>query len=426
MNKILMPPSGQTTDQFVIGQWRKKVGDFVKRGDVLLEVETDKAVAEIQSYAKGYLLKILAKEGDTASVGDIIAILGEKDEILESAVQYNQKSEPITVEKQSKDISSEMEIIENEYVDIIPGSSPVIKEAAKEKRGQDLEKLHATQRAESIQASPAAKNEAKILNTSISEIAQALNKSLIKKQDVETYIKRGMQQKSYNDLQSAKVVPVSKMRKIIAQRLTECVQNVPTFQLDVDVDMSSCIRLREFYNNQDGQQKASYHDIIAKCLSVAIQKHELINAEFGETEIKVFKFVNVGIAVSTPQGLLVPVVKRVNELTIMQIAVESKKIIEACRYNAQSEEMLQGGTITISNLGLYPITRFGAILNPPQPCIVALGAIQDRAVIVKGNITVLPMMTITATFDHRLIDGAYGAAFLQDFKGILENPAIML
>jgi pyruvate dehydrogenase E2 component (dihydrolipoamide acetyltransferase) len=214
------------------------------------------------------------------------------------------------------------------------------------------------------------------------------------------------------------------MRRIIAERM-HAGSSVPTFAAEIEVDMSACMRLRSDLNQHAKEGKFAYHDIIAKCAAIAVGDHPLINASFTPEGIRVRREVNIGIAVSLDHGLVVPVVRGVRGKDIKAIARENANNIAQVRTGKFDPILLENGTLTISNLGKYPISRFTAILNPPQSCILAIGAIQSRVIWVDGAPREQPTATITGTFDHRVIDGSYGAEFLTDLKQLLEHPHLL-
>ncbi len=435
MNKIFMPSSGQTTDQLIVAQWLKKIGDPVNRGDALLEIETDKATQEIQSYAKGVLLKVMAKEGDTVSSGDLIALVGEPGELdLEKEQgQTLPRPSPVVAESISETkpnlAASEItptptvlglpaEPISEEYIAIVKGAFIPALPVTTVPPAQGSVKPRGEMAA--VQSSPAAKHAARIFNVDIHEIADILKKVSIKKKDVEDFVNRA----DTDDLALLETIPLTKTRRIIAERLTSSATTVPTYQVEVEIDMESCIDLRECLNRQEGKPKVSFHDLVVLGVCAVVDRHPLINGTYTAQGTNVFRHVNVGIAVSSPAGLIVPVVRRASELGIRGIAAESRKLIEAVRAGRQTPEMLTCGTITISNLGIFPVSRFTSLLNPPQSSILSLGVIQKRVVYRNGEVVVRSMMNVTGTFDHRIVDGAYGASFLADLKEVLENPAL--
>ncbi len=398
LKKITMPPGGQTTDELIIAKWHKQVGDKVNRGDVLLEVETDKATLEVESFAKGSLLKIMVNEGDKAYVGDVIAYVGNESDLTELEESATDKSVAPQVPE------------EDEYQPIMP-EMPVETELETEKSDRPI-------------ASPAAKKAVRDLGYDLSDVYEKTGKPILKKNDVFAYSPEKVETTS--EISDYEIIPISGMRKTIASRMVESVTTIPAFGAEIEVDMSACMTFRSEMNNYTKDVKIAYHDILAKCFAVAAKDYPLVNASYGTDGIKVYKSVNAGIAVSLENGLVVPVTMAVDKKNLAEIAKESKESISKVREGHIDPANLEAGTMTISNLGMYPVSRFTAIINPPQTCILALGAIVKRPTWKEGQWVEKPIMTITASFDHRVVDGAYGAAFLGKLKKLMEYPALML
>ncbi|MCD8350574.1 MAG: 2-oxo acid dehydrogenase subunit E2 [Planctomycetaceae bacterium] len=407
LNKITMPSAGQNTDKFTIIRWVKSVGDPVTRGDVLLEVETDKATLPVESFAKGTLLQVFFNDGDTVTAGDVIALVGEKGDAEEAP------STPVPAETYVATQDTESDA-GDDYVPIQP-SAPG--SAATPHASASVKNAPPAFVGEKIQASPAAKKSARDRSISLAQIAAATGKTRIKAADVAAF-------ENHNGGQVCDILPISSMRKTIATRMLASTTSIPSYTVEVEVDMTALQELRE-HSRQTGTRMA-YHDLFAKCVATAIADHPLINASYTDDGIILHQKINVGIAVALEEGLIVPVVKDVAAKRLGAIAAESAALVEKARSGKLAPNEMQEGTITISNLGSFPVSRFTAIINPPETCILAIGGIMNRPTIQNGNLVERPIVTITATFDHRLIDGAYGAAFLADLKGYIEAPASML
>ncbi|MGI6578967.1 MAG: dihydrolipoamide acetyltransferase family protein [Saccharofermentanales bacterium] len=408
MKEIKMPPGGQNVDELMITTWEKSEGDQVKRGDVLLTVETDKAAMDVESFASGTLLKIFYEEGDMVKIGEVIALVGNPDEIakIEKPAEYGKSD--IQSPAAQVPVSAE-----DEYQPIMPAATDTAeKESTPEIKSSDG----------FIRVSPAAKKLIRDLNLNIEDIEPVKGK--ISQKDVENYLNKIETKEEESDFQR---IPLTNARKTISKRLTTSVQERPTFHAEVEVDCTNIIKLRKDIFEKY-QKKVSYNDIISKSLVNCINKYPLINAKMTEQDIIVFNSVNVGIAVALEENLIVPVVKNVEKLTILEIAEINSANINIVRSGKYNPEITQNGTITISNMGMYNISRFTAILNPPEVTILAIGNINKKAVWdeVQEKFMAKPMMTITGTFDHRVVDGAYGAKFLSLLKELLENPLLML
>ncbi|HHU53858.1 MAG TPA: 2-oxo acid dehydrogenase subunit E2 [Clostridiaceae bacterium] len=410
MKKIKMPPGGQNVDELMITTWEKSVGDQVKRGDILLTVETDKAAMDVESFASGTLLKIFYEEGEVVKIGDVIALVGNPDEIAEikKSAEYEKS---IDIQSPTVEVS---EAIEDEYQPIMPTET--------DKAEKDL-KYEDKSSDEFIRVSPAAKKLIRDNKLNIEDIEPTKGK--ISQKDVEEYIKKN--QTTPKEESDFKRIPLTNARKTISKRLTKSVQERPTFHAEVEIDCTEIIKLRKDLFEKY-QEKVSYNDIIAKALVNCIKEYPLINAKMTEQDIIVFNSVNVGIAVALEENLIVPVVKNVEKLTILEIAKNNSENINTVRSGKFNPEITQNGTITISNMGMFNISRFTAILNPPEVTILAIGRINKEPIWneEQEKFVAKPLMTITGTFDHRVVDGAYGAKFLNMLRELLENPLLML
>lgn len=421
IKEITMPAGGQTTDTSTVGMWLVKEGDQVRRGDPLLEIETDKATLTVESFAKGTVLAILAEEGDTAAAGEVIAYIGEQSDILEVQSKAAGDHQPQKAETGEKACDNDSILSEEEEYQPIDKQAPVRYACGETllENGKDSPK---------IRAMPNAKFAAKERNVSLSEVAGYAKKSTLNRRDVEAYARNKMEGKeeAAKDATEDVRVPLTNMRKVIARRMLESSQNIPAFQVSVEVDMSQCIAFRELANTLCKDTKISYNDIIFKCTEAAINEFPYVNASYTEEGIILHRHVNIGLAVSVDGGLVVPVVQDVKHRSITEISKINGENIKKARNAQLSKDEMSGGTITISNLGMYPITSLQAIINPPEVCILALGAVKQKPVLVNGEWKAVQVMNITGSFDHRVIDGAYGAQFLTRLKQIIENPALAL
>ncbi len=414
LKEITMPAGGQTTDTSVVGTWLVKQGDKVKRGDPLLEIETDKATLTVESFAKGTVLAILVEEGDQASAGDVIAYIGEESDLpeLEKRLKGEKAEAPEEDRTQKASPQAAAEGEEAEYQPIDP-SSPVRYVSGKEDLGE-------------IKAMPNAKKIAREQQVSLRDVAEFAGKSILKRQDVQAYLdQEGKNAAEVKEAEDTRI-PLTTMRKVIARRMLESSANIPSFQATVEVDMTNCIALRGAVNAGRKEGKISYNDILFKCMEAAIRRYPYLNASYTDEAILVHKDVNIGLAVSVEAGLVVPVNKKVNGKGIEEIAADNRTNIQKAREGKLAPEDMSGGTITLSNLGMYPVTEFNAIINPPEVCILAVGAMEEKPVWEDGQWKPVPVMKITGSFDHRVIDGAYGAQFLAELKKIMENPALAL
>lgn len=401
LNKITMPSAGQTTDTLTIVRWVKSVGEPVKRGDILLEVETDKANLEVESFAKGTLLKILFSEGDAVKAGEVIALVGAEGDLVAAA------AEPATS-------APAPDADDDDYAPILPAAAA----GGNSRQEPAVSPKPCPTGPVLYQASPAAKKVARDRNVSLECVAAATGKSLVKKADVLAF-EDGTAGSSDYDL-----VPLTAMRRTIAARMLASTSTIPTYTVEIEADMTALVAMRSEYKRAG--EKVAFHDLLTKCVASAIDKHPYINGSYSDEGLRIHKRINVGIAVAMDNGLIVPVVRDVRHKRIAGIARDSAALVEKARSGKLTQQEIQGGTITISNLGVYPVSRFTAIINPPESCILAVGGTINRPCLVDGQLQERPVATITATFDHRIIDGAYGAAFLADCKRYIENPLAML
>lgn len=394
--KITMPAGGQTSDKLKICKWHKNVGDPVKKGDVLFEVETDKAVLEVESYAAGYLIAKYYDEGEEVTVGEIVAYVGSKDEKMSDSTQSMENS------PKSEKIDKEWE---EEYAPIMGNEA------------ESSDKLLAT---------PLARETAKSIGLSLDDIASTMHGEIIYNQNVLDY--RGREIEESSQEKEFYYMPASNLRKTIAKRMVESTKISAHYSLFIDVDMTQVISWRKNFNSfiKDSGIKISVNDFIIKCVTAAIKKIPEINAVFEQEQIKIWNSVNFGVAVSVEDGIIVPVVKNCEKISLFEIAKENSKNIKAVRDGKITNDMLSGGTITVSNMGMLGVSRFTSIINQPESTILSVGSIEDKAVVEKGQVVIRPMMTITATFDHRTIDGARGAEFCKLLKEYLQNPSFLL
>ncbi|MCL2864106.1 MAG: 2-oxo acid dehydrogenase subunit E2 [Lachnospiraceae bacterium] len=404
IKKIIMPSGGQTTDQSLVAVWNVKKGDPVNRGDVLLEVETDKATLPVESFAKGVVIDILVEEGDFATTGEVLAVIGHESDV---AAYWEEQSNSRTDKSKATTPIAEVKP-DDEYMPI----------------GQKI-----TSHTNKIKAMPNAKKFAKEQQIPLDDVAKELNLAVIKRADLIQYIERKQTNSGISDaITTAEYtdIPHTNMRRTIARRMLESTQNIPTFQITTEIDMTECIHFRKSVNARYPNNNISYNDIIMKVIAAAVELYPNVNAMWTEDAIRQFKGVHVGLAVSVENGLIVPVIHGVEHLKLRQIAEKARTLINKARDGELKSEDMQGGTITISNLGMYPVQHFTAILNPPEVCILALGSIKDKVILQDGNVQAVPTISATATFDHRVVDGAYGAQFMAYVKELLECPALLV
>ena len=419
-SQITLPRLGQGMESGVIVRWLKSEGDQVEKGEALYELDTEKVTQEVEADASGVLLKILANEGDEIEVGKPIAVIGEAGEEVPEEEETPDRVEPdeggdeIGVEKPAEAPEREEDRERG-------------REAAPEGPSEPAQRVNGGR----VKASPLARRIAKERGIDLAQLRGTGPEGRIVAEDVERA------QVSPRAAPSAapaaapptevEVVKLNQMRKTIARRMTEAWE-APAFQISMSADMSASIRLREalLERVQEGGVRPTYSDILTKIVALGLMRHRDMNAHYGGDEVRLFPTANIGIAVAVPHGLVVPVIGSCETKTIEEIAAARADVVSRTREGKLRTEDLEDGTFTISNLGMYGVERFTAVLNPPQAGILAVGAIEERAVVVEGELEIQPRMDMTLTVDHRSVDGATASEFLQTVKAFLEEPGLAL
>lgn len=408
---IKMPRLSDTMEEGNIVGWLKKVGDKVSPGDILAEVETDKATMELESFYEGTLLHIGVPEGPVA-IGALLAIIGKDGEDISALLAENgtnaeptpkvAPSEQKTPPEPVKEASAEVAIASNVSTadaDSRLKASPLAKAIAEEK-GIDLSTIKGTG------------DSGRIIKRDLANLD--VDKSAHKAVSVASYPAGG-----YKD------IPLSQMRKTIARRLGESKFNAPHFYLTIEIDMENTIAARTRIN-AGGVYKLSYNDFVIKAAAAALVKHPQVNASWKGDFIRENYDIHIGVAVAVPDGLLVPVVRHANHLGLAAINAEVKELAGKAKDKKLSLDEMQGNTFTISNLGMFDIDEFTAIINTPDACILAVGTIAEKPVVKNGAIVPGHIMKVTLSCDHRVVDGAVGASFLKTFKEMMENPVMIM
>jgi pyruvate dehydrogenase E2 component (dihydrolipoamide acetyltransferase) len=397
-----------------IVKWLKSEGDSVEKGEPLYELDTDKVTQEVEAEASGVLLRIAVSEGEVP-VGETIAFIGEEGEQAPEPSGNGESAAP-QVDEDSQEEGSPGPAREEERERGRAASEQI-----------DEARQRPTQDGGRVKASPLARRIARERGIELSALTGTGPEGRIVAEDVE---RAGVSAAPAAPAPAAAPGEVERreltsIRKTIARRLTEAWQ-IPVFQLQVSVDMARAnelvARLRE---HEDGP-KATVTDVLTKVCAAGLLRHREVNAQYTDDAILLYPTANIGIAVAAPQGLVVPVIHGAERLRLTEIATARADIVSRAREGKLERGDLENGTFTISNLGMYRVERFTAVLNPPQAAIVAVGATEERAVALDGELVVRPTMTITGTFDHRAVDGAPAADFLQTVKELLEEPALML
>jgi len=391
MHEVIMPKLGMTMESGLIVNWLKEEGEHVKKGEPLLDVMTDKVTIEVESFNTGYLKKILAREGEEIPVTEVIAYIGGKDEEVSEEIikgRIKEKKEE-KVEVKTKKILA----------------SPLAKRLAKEMT-IDLSKIFGT--------GPGGR----IIKADVLKVAKEAK--LKKKEKIE--IEKEIEEKVVTP-EILEKIPLAGLRKTIAERMSKSKGEIPHITLFIDVDMSSSEIFKEKINQEIGEKKITYTDLIIRATALSLKKYQILNSTLENERIIIFKDINIGLAVSIKDGLIVPVIRNANKLSVEEIADERVKFVRCARENKLELGDVTGSTFTITNLGMYEIDYFCPIINPPEAGILAVGSIVKKPVVDKeGKITVKPMLKLGLALDHRILDGAVGAKFLQFLREILQEP----
>ena len=422
---ILMPRLSDTMTEGIIASWHKKIGDPVKKGELLAEIETDKATMELESYKDGFLLHLGINKGGKLQVNDLLAIVGEKEEDITSLLKEhsrekkgsnkeaeNKKEDP-KPEKRSVDSTATVEQVSStQNGDDRTKASPLARMLAKEK-GIDISTIQGTG------------DGGRIIKADIDSFAPSIQTTEKKTAFItQPAFSPIAGEEAYTDL------PISQIRSIIARRLSESKFSAPHFYLTMEINMDNAIAIRTQLNEVSAL-KISFNDFVVKAAALALRQHPAVNASWipassdGGDSIRRYHHIHIGIAVAIEDGLIVPVIRFADQKPLQQIAVESKELSNRARNKKLQPNEFTGNTFTISNLGMMDIEEFTAIINPPDSCIMAVGKIKETVVKKTEGFGVTNVMKITLSCDHRSVDGATGASFLQTFKKLLENPVVM-
>jgi len=460
-NKILMPKLSPTMEEGQISRWIKAEGDAIEANETIAEVDTDKATMEMTSLEPGTLLKILVPAGDNAKLGQTIGIIGEKGEdfsaLLDEAstngaassqqpAAGSQQSEAESKQSANGGQSSESQDPKTDNTSETTGRSydeqrPDAKNATPENPKSQIPNPKSDNGR--LIVSPIAARMAAENGVDLKSIKGSGPSGRIIKRDIEEAIQGGSEQSAV-DSQQEEIAPsfsasqvqgasrfreenTSKMRQVIAQRLAASIGPIPTFYLTVEIEMDKALEFRKQINASiREEEKVSVNDIIVKVAAQALTKHPFVNSSYQDKTIRFYEDADIGVAVAIDEGLITPVVRGANRKGIIEISKEIKEMAGRAREKKLQPEEYTSATFSISNLGMLGIKEFTAIINPPEAAIIAVGAATQTPVVRDGEITVRSVMNITMSCDHRVIDGATGAKFLQTFKQMLENPILML
>ena len=419
---MTMPKMSDTMEEGTIAQWLKKVGDVVKSGDILAEVETDKATMELESYDDGTLLYTGPKDGEAVAVDAVLAIIGEPGADYQTLL----KAQKFTTTATTTERTPTKEEPAVASAPAMPAAVETNSEATVANNGR-------------IKASPLAKKMASELGYNIADIQGSGDNGRVVKRDVESYKPSTQPASSSKSQPGADLLPVpvvsgeesftevavSQMRKIIAKRLAESKFTSPHFYLTMEINMDKAIAARKSMN-EVAPVKISFNDLVVKAVAAALRQHPKVNSSWLGDKIRYNNHIHIGVAVAVDEGLLVPVVKFADQKSLSHISTEIKNLASMAVNKQLQPDQWEGNTFTISNLGMFGIEEFTAIINPPDACIMAIGGIKETAVVKDGNLVPGNVMKVTLSCDHRVVDGAIGSAFLKTFKELLEEPVRIL
>jgi len=398
--EVTLPRLGQGMEAGTIVRWLKSEGDRVEKGEALYELDTEKVTQEVEADASGVLLKILAQEGEEIEVGKRIAVIGEEGEAVSDA------EAPETAREEETPTATE------------PPEERASESGARDSAADGRALDSATGR---VKASPLARRIARERSIDLSSLTGTGPEGRVVAEDVERAAAAPAYAPAGAAPLEAEVVKLSSLRKTIARRLTEAWE-APAFQISMSADMTRALALRERLR----EEKVTVTDVLTKLCAVALLRHREVNAHFSGDELRIFPSAHIGLAVATERGLVVPVLRECERKSLTQLASERGELVTRAREAKLRQDDIEGGTFTISNLGMYGVEQFTAVLNPPQAAILAVGAIEERPVVEAGELAVRPLMSMTLTCDHRAVDGAVASEFLGTVKALLEEPGLAL
>ncbi len=413
--EILMPALSPTMKEGNLAKWLKKEGDSVESGEVIAEIETDKAIMEVEAIDDGILAKIVVSEGTkNVKVNDLIAIITEEGEDKDAAIAEIESKKPQTKEPQKQE---------------------ELKEEPTEEKSEDIA-LEESSNGKRIFASPLTRRIAAQEKIDISKVEGSGPRGRIVKYDIESFLSQGNSPSVSQTYvpQADKEVPISGMRQVIADRLVESKQQVPHFYLDVECVMDKLLDFRADINssapldeNGKPEFKISINDMLIKASALALNENPKVNSAWYGDKIIQFGSVDISVAVAIEDGLMTPIVKNADRKNMIQISREVKELVKKAQSQRLKPEEYQGGSFSISNLGMYSIKSFYAIINPPQSCILSIGNTRETPMFDKnGNIVKKQVINVSLSCDHRVVDGATGAIFLNTLKEFIENPSLMI
>jgi pyruvate dehydrogenase E2 component (dihydrolipoamide acetyltransferase) len=418
---VTMPKMSDTMQEGTISAWLKKVGDAVKSGEIIAEVETDKATMELESYEDGVLLYIGVEAGGSVPVDGVIAVIGEKGADFQSLLAAHQGG---------ASIAAPVEVASPAAPVAVAAPAPAVAQAPV------AAAVPSSTGNERVKASPLAKKIASETGIDIRQVAGSGEGGRIVKRDIETFVPAAASPQAQAASSQASIAPalgqesfreekVSQMRKTIAKRLAESKYSAPHFYLTMEINMDKAIEARKSMN-EFGTAKISFNDLVIKASAAALRQNPKVNSSWLGDKIRYNDHIHIGMAVAVEEGLLVPVIRFADQLSLSQISNQAKSLGQKAKNKELQPKDWEGNTFTISNLGMFGIDEFTAIINPPDACILAVGGIKETVIVKDGQMKIGNVMKVTLSCDHRVVDGAVGSAFLLSLKGLLEDPVRIL
>ena len=434
-SQVIMPKLSPTMEEGVVSRWLKKEGDKVSMGEPLAEIDTDKATMEMQALANGVLRKILINEGESAPLGQLIAIIGEPDENISSLL--NQSAAPAAKTEPLAPAKAEPAAAKPE------AEKPAPQASAPQGNGSQAAEVTEKSASGRLIVSPLAARMAAEAGIDLRSLQGSGPGGRIIKKDIEAAISkpssapaaqgfpraveaRSFQQAATVGTSPYRDEPMSEIRRTIARRLVTSLGPIPHFFLTSEIEMDRAAEMRRGINALDPELKISFNDIVIKVAAAVLIQHPEVNASFQEKVIRYYERADIGVAVAIQDGLITPVVRSADRKSLSQIAGEVRELAERARSRRLRPEEYTGASFSISNLGMFGIDEFTAVINPPEGAILAVGAVTPKPVVRENEIVIRQVMRVTMSCDHRVIDGATGAKFLQTFKKILENPLYLV
>jgi pyruvate dehydrogenase E2 component (dihydrolipoyllysine-residue acetyltransferase) len=445
--QVIMPKLSPTMEEGQLSRWLKKEGDKVSMGEPLAEIDTDKATMEMQALGSGVLRKILIAEGASAPLGQLIAIIGEPEEDISALLSQAAPSQPASTSPSGSEAKTSGEKVSGALTPVTATAD----DNATTARTSDVVAGNGRQEAAPLGGtsgrmivSPLAARMAAESGIDLRSVTGSGPGGRIIKRDLEELIRqaqapapgkqtqlRAVPPRTFQPAATAQASafrdePASEMRRTIARRLVTSLGPVPHFFLTTEIEMDRAADMRRGINELDPELKISVNDIIIKVAAAALVQHPQVNASFQDKVVRYYEHADIGVAVAIAEGLITPIVRAADQKSLGQIAAEVRDLAERARTRKLQPEEFMGATFSVSNLGMFGIDEFTAIINPPEAAILAVGAMSPKAVVRNNEVVVRQMMRVTMSCDHRVVDGATGAKFLQTFKKILENPLFLV